>query len=96
MLITVLIFTVIASLVVIPLLSFQISVLRANKIRFEDNGNDYPFAQKIDGGLIKGKDTDVVVNLVTPEHPNYGNEAILRNSSMQPYRTAAASRVKLV
>jgi hypothetical protein len=57
-------------------------VLRSNKIRFEDNGNDYPFAQKIDDGLIKGKDTDVMVNLVTPEHPNYGNEAILHSRNM--------------
>jgi hypothetical protein len=57
-------------------------VLRSNKIRFEDNGNDYPFAQKIDDGLIKGKDTDVAVNLVTPEHPNYGIEAILHSRNM--------------
>jgi hypothetical protein len=57
-------------------------VLRSNKIRFEDNGNDYPFAQKIDDGLIKGRDTDVIVNLVTPEHPNYGNEAILHSRNM--------------
>jgi hypothetical protein len=57
-------------------------VLRSNKIRFEDNGNDYAFAQKIDDGLIKGKDTDVAVNLVTPEHPNYGNEAILHSRNM--------------
>jgi hypothetical protein len=57
-------------------------VLHSNKIRFEDNGNDYSFAQKIDDGLIKGKDTDVVVNLVTPEHPNYGNEAILHSRNM--------------
>jgi hypothetical protein len=57
-------------------------VLRSNKIRFEDNGNDYPFAQKIDDGLIKGRDTDVMVNLVTPEHPNYGNEAILHSRNM--------------
>jgi hypothetical protein len=57
-------------------------VLRSNKIRFEDNGNDYAFAQKIDDGLIKGKETDVAVNLVTPEHPNYGNEAILHSRNM--------------
>ncbi|MCP9891414.1 BREX system P-loop protein BrxC [Cyanobium sp. Aljojuca 7D2] len=57
-------------------------VLRSNKIRFEDNGNDYSFAQKIDDGLIKCKDTDVAVNLVTPEHPNYGNEAILHSRNM--------------
>jgi hypothetical protein len=57
-------------------------VLRSNKIRFEDNGNDYPFAQKIDDGLIKGRDTDVMVNLVTPEHPNYGSEGILHSRNM--------------
>ncbi|MCP9899302.1 BREX system P-loop protein BrxC [Cyanobium sp. Cruz CV13-4-11] len=57
-------------------------VLRSNKIRFEDNGNDYPFAQKIDDGLIKGRDTDVAVNLVTPEHPNYGSEGILHSRNM--------------
>jgi hypothetical protein len=61
-------------------------VLRTNKIRLEGegsgNGNDYPFAQKIDDGLIKGKDTDVVVNLVTPEHPNYGNEPVLISRNM--------------
>jgi hypothetical protein len=57
-------------------------VLRSNKIRFEDNGNDYPFAQKIDDGLIKGRDTDVAVNLVTPEHPNYGREGILHSRNM--------------
>jgi len=57
-------------------------VLRSVKIRFEDNGNDYPFAQKIDDGLIKGKEGDVVVNLVTPEHPNYGNEPVLISRNM--------------
>jgi len=57
-------------------------VLRSVKIRFEDNGNDYPFAQKIDDGLIKGKEADVVVNLVTPEHPNYGNEPVLISRNM--------------
>jgi len=57
-------------------------VLRSNKIRFEANGNDYPFAQKIDDGVMKGKDTDVAVNLVTPEHPNYGQDAILISRNM--------------
>jgi len=63
-------------------------VLRSVKIRFEGSGsgsgsgNDYPFAQKIDDGLIKGKEGDVVVNLVTPEHPNYGNEPVLISRNM--------------
>lgn len=54
-------------------------VLQSNKIRFTDNGNDYPFAQKIDDTLSKGKEGDVVVNLITPDHPNYGNEAVLHS-----------------
>jgi hypothetical protein len=57
-------------------------VLRSNKIRFADNGNDYSFAQKIDDGIVKGKEGDVVVNLVTPEHPNYGREGILHSRNM--------------
>ena len=58
-------------------------VLRSNKIRFADNGNDYPVAHKIDDELFKkGKNTDVVVNLVTPEHPKYGSEAILYSHNM--------------
>ncbi|QNI70728.1 BREX system P-loop protein BrxC [Cyanobium sp. NS01] len=54
-------------------------VLRTSKIRFEENGNDYPFAQKIDDGLIKGKENDVAVNLITPEHQHYGQEAVLHS-----------------
>jgi hypothetical protein len=57
-------------------------VLRSNKIRFEENGNDYSFARKIDDSLITGKETDVAVNLVTTEHSNYGNETILRSHNM--------------
>ena len=57
-------------------------VLQSNKIRFTDNGNDYSFAQKIDDGLIKGKEGDVVVNLVTQEHPNYANEPVLISRNM--------------
>jgi hypothetical protein len=54
-------------------------VLHSNKIRFEENGNDYSFSRKVDDGLMKGKEADVAVNLVTPEHPKYGNETALYN-----------------
>ncbi|TGG87453.1 MAG: BREX system P-loop protein BrxC, partial [Aphanocapsa feldmannii 288cV] len=57
-------------------------VLHSNKIRFEGNSQeDYSFAQKIDDVLIKGKDTDVAVNLITPEHNNFGNAAVLHSSN---------------
>ncbi len=58
-------------------------VLRSTgKVRFEGNNNDYPIAHKIDDAPLKGKDGDVVVNLVTPEHPNYDNEAVLIGRNM--------------
>jgi predicted pyridoxine 5'-phosphate oxidase superfamily flavin-nucleotide-binding protein len=57
-------------------------VLHSNKIRFEENGNDYCFSRKVDDGLMKGKEADVAVNLVTPEHPKYGNETALYNWNM--------------
>ncbi len=57
-------------------------VLRSTgKVRFEDNNNDYPVAHKIDDVLL-GKDREVAVNLVTPEHPNYDNEAVLIGRNM--------------
>jgi len=63
-----------------------VELLRSNKIRYQGegsgNGIDYSFSQKIDETLIKGKDGDVIVHLVTPEHPNYGNDTILRNQNM--------------
>ena len=57
-------------------------VLRTNKIRFEDNNQDYTYAQKIDDALVKGKPDEVAVNVITPEHPNYGNEAVLVAQNM--------------
>ncbi len=57
-------------------------VLRTNKIRFEDNNQDYAYAQKIDDALVKGKPDDVAVNVITPEHPNFGNEAVLVAQNM--------------
>ena len=58
-------------------------VLRSTgKVRFEDNNNDYPIAHKIDDGLAKGKDDTIAVNLVTPEHENYANEAVLIGRNM--------------
>lgn len=58
-------------------------VLRSTgKVRFEDNNNDYAIAHKIDDGLMKGKDDSVAINLITPEHENYGNEPVLIGRNM--------------
>ena len=57
-------------------------ILRTNKIRFEDNKQDYSYAKKIDDVLIKGKPEDVAVNVITPEHENYGQETVLAHQNM--------------
>lgn len=51
-------------------------VLRDPKIRFEANGQDYTYARKLDDQLV-GKDADVALNIITPDHPNHGDEATL-------------------
>lgn len=44
-------------------------VLRDPKIHYEGNGQDYSYARKLDDECI-GRDADLAVNLITPEHPN--------------------------
>lgn len=51
-------------------------VVKSPKIRFEGNGQDYPYARKLDDHLI-GKDAELTLNIITPDHPNYGDERAL-------------------
>jgi hypothetical protein len=51
-------------------------VLRDPKIRYEGNGQDYSYARKLDDELV-GKDADIALNIITPEHPNHTNAATL-------------------
>ena len=51
-------------------------VLRDPKIRFEANGHDYPYARKLDDQLV-GKDAEVSLNIITPDHPNHGDASTL-------------------
>jgi hypothetical protein len=55
---------------------FFTDLLRDPKVRFEANGQDYPYARKLDDQLV-GKDAEVALNIITPEHPNHGDEATL-------------------
>ncbi len=42
-------------------------VLRDPRIRYVENGQDYPYARKLDDQLI-GKDAEVAINLITTDH----------------------------
>jgi hypothetical protein len=51
-------------------------VLRDPKIRFEANSQDYPYARKLDDQLV-GKDAEIGLNIVTPDHPNHAEASTL-------------------
>lgn len=51
-------------------------VVKSPKIRFEGNGQDYTYARKLDDHLV-GKDAEVTLNIITPDHPNHGDERSL-------------------
>jgi hypothetical protein len=50
--------------------------LKDAKIRYEGNGQDYPYARKLDDHVV-GRDAEVAVNVVTTEHPNHSAPEIL-------------------
>lgn len=51
-------------------------VVRSPKIRFEGNGQDYTYARKLDDHMV-GKDAELTLNIITPDHPNHGDERAL-------------------
>ncbi len=51
------------------------------KIRYEGNGHDYPFAQKLDDKL-KGRDHELAIHVATPFHDLHGNEETIIAQSM--------------
>jgi hypothetical protein len=56
-------------------------VLRDPKIRYEGNYQDYTYARRLDDQLV-GKDADVSINVITPDHPNHDslNALIAQNT----------------
>lgn len=56
-------------------------VLRDPKIRYEGNGQDYPYARKLDDQLI-GKDADVAINLITTEHFYHSDPSTLATQNV--------------
>ncbi len=51
-------------------------VVKSPKIRFEGNGQDYIYARKLDDHLV-GKDAELTLNIITPDHPNHADERAL-------------------
>jgi energy-coupling factor transporter ATP-binding protein EcfA2 len=53
-----------------------LDVVKSPKIRFEGNGQDYDYARKLDDHIV-GKDAEVALNIITPDHANHGDERAL-------------------
>jgi hypothetical protein len=56
-------------------------VLKQRKIRFEDNGQDYPFSRRLDGSLC-GKEYELAIHVITPLNELIDNETTLSMQSM--------------
>jgi hypothetical protein len=56
-------------------------VLRDPKIHYVGNGQDYPYARKLDDQLI-GKDADVAINLITTDHFYHSDPSTLATQNV--------------
>ena len=56
-------------------------IIKGKKIRFNDNGQDYAYARKLDDKLY-GRDHDLSIHVITPLNENAANEAVLRMQNM--------------
>ena len=56
-------------------------ILKNRKIRFDGNGQDYPFSRKLDDRL-HGREYELAIHVITPFHERAESESILRMQSM--------------
>lgn len=55
-------------------------VIKHRKIRYDKNGQDYPFSRKLDDRLY-GREYELAINVISPFHEHAENEQMLRASS---------------
>lgn len=56
-------------------------VLKARKIRFDENSQDYIFTRKLDERLI-GREYELSIHVISPFHEHSGNEELIRSHSL--------------
>jgi len=52
-----------------------------NKIRFDENGQDYTFTRKLDDRLLS-RESELAIHVISPFHENTGKEVIFQSQSM--------------
>lgn len=56
-------------------------IIKHRKIRYGENNQDYPFARKLDDRLM-GRESELVIHVISPFHEHAENEEILRAQAM--------------
>lgn len=56
-------------------------VIKHRKIRYDQNGQDYPFSRKLDDKLY-GREYELAIHVISPFHENAESESILQMQSM--------------
>jgi len=56
-------------------------IIKQSKIRYADNGQDYPFSRKMDDRL-QGRESELAIHVITPFNESAGNETTQRMQSM--------------
>lgn len=56
-------------------------VIKQRKIRYDENGQDYPFSRKLDDRLHE-REYELAIHVISPFHENAESESILRMQSM--------------
>lgn len=41
-------------------------IIKINKVRYTANKQDYPFTRKLDDAIVKGKEEELILNIITP------------------------------
>lgn len=56
-------------------------IIKINKVRYSQNKQNYPFTRKLDDVTVKGKDEELILNIITPlNSQDYSEERLIHKS----------------
>ncbi|WP_434581482.1 BREX system P-loop protein BrxC [Sulfurimonas sp. NW15] len=56
-------------------------IIKINKIRYTPNRQNYPFARKLDDAIVKGREEELILNIMTPlNSQDYNEEKLIHKS----------------
>jgi len=56
-------------------------IIKINRVRYKENKQNYPFARKLDDVIVKGREEELILNIITPLNPeDYSVERLIHKS----------------